>query len=106
MTNLEYYLNQLTIHKVDYDKTKLTDWLSDVSYCICEELSVPVCAYKFRIQEEERILSRILFAAKELYETPGYLGINLNETIDNIGVKYLSRRIINGDDFPFKKKTK
>ena len=103
MNNLEYYLNELYAHKVSYDKTNLVDWLSDVSYNLCNEMNVPTSAYNFRIQEEERLLQRTLFAAKQLYNTDkDYNGVNLGTIIRTINPRYMARRILNGDDNPFK----
>lgn len=104
VVNLEYYLNQLTLNKVDFDKEKLTNWLSDVSYCLCKEMKVPTTAYNFRVQEEERILARATFAAQQIYATEEefYAGLDLDKTIDLVPPDYMARRILNGDSCPFK----
>ncbi len=66
-------------------------------------MNVPTCAYNFRIQEEERLLQRTLFAAKQLYNTnKDYIGVNLGTIIGTIKPNYMARRILNGDDNPFK----
>jgi hypothetical protein len=102
--NLGYYLHELTKYKVDFDETKVIDWLSDTTSHLCEIVNIPQTAMGYRTTESERILARTLFAVQQIYATEEgfYGGVDLNKTIDMVDPRYLARRIARGDDCPFR----
>lgn len=102
MYDKHYYFNELTKHRFDFDVEKLNSWLTDYSAIFCAVGKYPIQARTVRLEEEYRILEKALFAAKHLYQRDDYVGLNLNDVLESINKEELARRVMRGDDNPFK----